>query len=86
MRIVSVMVRDENTRDETRDDLHAAVRARKVAMMRYEEAMVKARGEGWTNTQIAAACGVSEAAVRMYWKRHPYLTVVITPTDVERAS
>jgi DNA-binding NarL/FixJ family response regulator len=80
---MSVMVRDESTRDQTREDLHAAVRARKVAKLRYEEAMVKARAEGWSNTQIARACGVSEAAVRLYWKRHPSMHVAI---PFERAS
>lgn len=68
-----LLERNEDSRDETREDLHAAVRARKVAKLRYEEAMIKARAEGWSNTQIAAACGVSEAAVRLYWKRHPQL-------------
>lgn len=72
-----LLERNEESRDETREDLHAAVRARQVAKLRYEEAIVKARAEGWNNTQIAAALGVSEAAVRLYWKRHPYLHVVI---------
>ena len=67
------MVRDENTREATREDLHAAVRARNVARQRYERALIKAREEGWNNTQIARACGVSEAAIRLYWLRHPYL-------------
>ena len=60
-------------RAETREDLHAANRARLVAKERYEAALIKARAEGWNNSQIARALGVSEAAVRMYWKRHPYL-------------
>lgn len=68
-----VLERNENSRDETRADLHAAVRARKVARERYEAALIKARAEGWNNSQIARALGVSEAAVRLYWKRHPWL-------------
>ena len=68
-----VLERNEESRDETREDLHAAVRARKVANARYEQALIKARVEGWNNTQIARALGVSEAAVRLYWKRHPQL-------------
>jgi predicted transcriptional regulator len=44
-----------------------------VAKERYEAALIKARAEGWNNSQIARALGVSEAAVRLYWKRHPYL-------------
>lgn len=80
-----MLERNEESRDETRADLHAAVRARKVAKMRYEEAMIKARAEGWNNTQIAAALGVSEAAVRLYWKRHPHMDLIITSTGVERA-
>lgn len=80
-----VLERDEESREETRADLHAAVRARKVARERYEAALIKARGEGWSNTQIARALGISEAAVRLYWKRHPYLvedlSQVVTPLD-----
>lgn len=68
-----VLERNEESRDETREDLHAANRARIVARERYEQALIKAREEGWNNTQIARALGVSEAAVRLYWKRHPYL-------------
>ena len=71
-----LMSRDESTRSEVRDDLHAAARARQVAMARYEEALIKAREEGWSNTQIGRALGISEAAVRLYWKRHPHLKVV----------
>jgi predicted transcriptional regulator len=29
-----------------------------------------AREEGWTNEEIARVCGVTEAAIRMYRKRH----------------
>ena len=58
---------------ETREDLHAAVRARKMAQLRYEEALIKARLEGWSNSQIARAVGVSEAAIRLYWQRHPQM-------------
>ncbi len=68
-----VLERNEASRDETREDLHAANRARLVAKERYEAALMKARAEGWNNSQIARALGVSEAAVRLYWKRHPYL-------------
>jgi DNA-binding NarL/FixJ family response regulator len=68
-----VLERNEESRDETREDLHAANRARKVARERYEQALVKAREEGWNNSQIARALGISEAAVRLYWKRHPWL-------------
>jgi DNA-binding NarL/FixJ family response regulator len=68
-----VLERNEDSRAETRADLHAANRARLVAKERYEAALIKARAEGWNNSQIARALGVSEAAVRLYWKRHPYL-------------
>ena len=67
---MSVMVREENSRDEVRENLHAAVRARKVANLKYQRALVQARAEGWNNSQIARACGVSEAAIRLYWQRH----------------
>jgi DNA-binding NarL/FixJ family response regulator len=81
-----VLERNEESRDETRDDLHSANRARLVAKQRYEAALIKARAEGWNNSQIARALGVSEAAVRLYWKRHPYLvqdlsTVVVVHTN-----
>ena len=76
-----VLERNEESRDETRDDLHSANRARVIAKARYEAALIKAREEGWNNTQIARALGVSEAAVRLYWKRHPYLV-----TDLSEAS
>jgi DNA-binding NarL/FixJ family response regulator len=59
----------------TRDDLVAAMRARKVAHARYMEMLRQARDEGWTNSQIARAVGVSEAAIRLYWKRHPSLDI-----------
>jgi DNA-directed RNA polymerase specialized sigma24 family protein len=70
-----ILERNEDSRGDIREDLHAAVRARKVANLRYQEALIKAREEGWNNTQIARACGVSEAAIRLYWTRHPQLQV-----------
>ena len=89
--MTTVMERDESTRDATREDLHAAAMARKVATLRYEEALIKARVEGWNNSQIARALGITEAAVRLYWKRHPHLWVreeVITRSGMvqEKAS
>ena len=85
-----ILERNEDSREETREDLHAANRARLVAKERYEAALIKARAEGWNNSQIARALGVSEAAVRLYWKRHPHLvhdlsTVVEVHTE-EKAS
>ena len=71
---VTMLERNEESRDETRDDLHAAMKARKMAELRYQQALIKARAEGWNNSQIARAVGVSEAAVRLYWKRHPHLS------------
>lgn len=79
-----VLERNDESRDETRDDLHAANRARIVARQRYEAALIKARGEGWTNTQIARALGISEAAVRLYWKRHPYLVLDLSEVVTKR--
>lgn len=76
-----VLERNEETRAETRADLHAANRARLVAKERYEAALIKARAEGWSNTQIARALGVSEAAVRLYWKRHPWLVHDLSLVD-----
>lgn len=55
----------------TRDDLREAMRARKVADLRYKEAIVRAKEEGWTNSEIARAVGLSEAAIRLYWVRNP---------------
>jgi DNA-directed RNA polymerase specialized sigma24 family protein len=54
----------------TKDELRAAMRARKVANLRYEQLIIKARHEGWSNTEIARAVGVSEAAIRLYFLRH----------------
>jgi DNA-directed RNA polymerase specialized sigma24 family protein len=60
----------------TREDLVAAKRARKVAELRYQKMIIKAREEGWNNSEIARAVGVSEAAIRLYWLRHPELVVL----------
>lgn len=77
-----VMERDEDTRDEVREDLHAATRARKMADQRYRAALIKAREEGWNNSQIARALGITEAAVRLYWKRHPQMYVRTMSSEV----
>jgi DNA-directed RNA polymerase specialized sigma24 family protein len=55
----------------TKAELHAAMRARKVADLRYEQVIRQAKYEGWTNSEIARAVGLSEAAIRLYWLRHP---------------
>jgi DNA-directed RNA polymerase specialized sigma24 family protein len=57
----------------TKEDLIAAQRARKVADLRYREVLLRAREEGWTNSDIARAVGVSEAAIRLYWVRNPQM-------------
>lgn len=54
----------------TVEDLSNAMRARKEADQRYVELLGRAKEEGWSNTKIAGAVGVSEAAIRMYWKRN----------------
>jgi DNA-directed RNA polymerase specialized sigma24 family protein len=54
----------------TKEDLRAAMRARKVANLRYEQLINQAREEGWNNSEIARAVGVSEAAIRLYFARH----------------
>lgn len=81
-----VLERNEDSRDEMRADLHAAVRARVVARERYQAALIKARAEGWNNSQIARALGISEAAVRLYWKRHPWLVEDLTRIDLHTDS
>lgn len=50
--------------------LHDAMRARKEAAREYRNAIDEAKTQGWTNTDIARAVGVSEAAIRRYWKRN----------------
>lgn len=55
----------------TREDLVSAMRARKVSNLRYEQVIRRARDEGWSNSEIARAVGLSEAAIRLYWLRHP---------------
>jgi DNA-binding NarL/FixJ family response regulator len=76
-----ILERAEESRAEVRDDLHSANQARAVAKARYEAALMKARAEGWNNSQIARALGVSEAAVRLYWKRHPWLVHDLSMVD-----
>jgi DNA-binding NarL/FixJ family response regulator len=58
----------------TRDDLVGAMRARKVADLRYEQTIRRAKSEGWSNSEIARAVGLSEAAIRLFWRRHPEVT------------
>jgi len=54
----------------TKEELEAAVLARSESEARYRKAIMMAREEGWTNEEIARVCGVTEAAIRMYRKRH----------------
>ena len=65
----------------TKADLHAAMRARKVADARYDNMIRLAKSEGWSNSEIARAVGVSEAAIRLWLIRHPEVMghQVITP-------
>ena len=49
--------------------LHRAMEDRQAARVMYKRAITLAKNEGWSNTDIARACGVSEAAIRRYWKR-----------------
>lgn len=49
----------------TPDALRAAMRARKVAGERYYQLIVQAKEEGWSNSDIARAVGLSEAAIRL---------------------
>jgi DNA-binding NarL/FixJ family response regulator len=55
--------------DQMREELHAAMRARKVADLRYREIVIEAKEAGWSNSDIARAVGVSEAAIRNYLVR-----------------
>lgn len=57
----------------TKADLQSAMRARKVADLRYEKVIRRAKEEGWSNSEIARAVGLSEAAIRLFWRRHPEL-------------
>ena len=65
------------TRDTpiTVGDLSAAMAARKKAEKEYWELIEEAKAEGWSNTRIAGAVGVSEAAIRLYMVRHGKVTV-----------
>jgi DNA-directed RNA polymerase specialized sigma24 family protein len=56
--------------DGVKEQLHAAVVARREAEVRYRRMITVARAQGWTNEEIARVCGVTEAAIRMYHKRH----------------
>lgn len=53
-----------------KEDLEAAVQQRKEAETRYRRMIVVAREHGWTNAEIARVCGVTEAAIRLYHRRH----------------
>ena len=64
----------------TKADLHAAMRARKVADARYDNMIRMAKEEGWSNSEIARAVGVSEAAIRLWLVRHP--EIGMTPDQV----
>jgi len=53
-----------------KEELEAAVLARSESEARYRMTIELAREEGWTNAEIARVCGVTEAAIRLYRKRH----------------
>jgi len=55
----------------TKDDLVGAMRARRVADERYKAMINEAKAAGWSNTEIARAVGLSEAAIRFYLQRNP---------------
>lgn len=52
------------------EELLAAATARRAANLRYHQALLEAKSADWTNTAIGMTCGVSEAAIRLYLKRH----------------
>jgi DNA-directed RNA polymerase specialized sigma24 family protein len=66
----------------TRDDLREAMRARKVADERYRQLICLAKERGWSNTEIARAVGLSEAAIRLYWKRSGRQEVVAIRSEM----
>lgn len=51
--------------DEVRDSHRGLEDARE----RYERALFDARAEGITNTKLASILGITEAGVRMFFKR-----------------
>lgn len=53
-----------------REELQAAGNARQEAIQRYKDAIVAAKSRGLSNVEIARVLGVSEGAIRMFWKRH----------------
>jgi len=50
--------------------LHLAQKKRRQASEFYTDSLYLAREYGLSNTDIARACGVSEAAIRLWFKRH----------------
>jgi len=56
--------------DGVKEQLTDAVQARREAEVRYRRMIMVAREKGWTNEEIARVCGVTEAAIRMYRRRH----------------
>jgi len=57
-------------REEIVDALHQSVVEMKIARGNQIRAMVAAKDYGMTNSEISRALGVTEAAVRMYFKRN----------------
>jgi len=60
-------------REEIVNRLHLAMAARRASELAYGHALVRAKLFGLNNSEISRACGVSEAAIRLWFKRHPNL-------------
>ena len=58
------------TTDEITSLLQSAYKQRKDASGYYHDAIEAAVYAGWSNVKIGRVVGVSEAAIRMYRKRH----------------
>jgi DNA-directed RNA polymerase specialized sigma24 family protein len=73
---------DERQAMVTKEELQAAMRARKVAGERYKQLITLAKAEGWSNSEIARAVGVSEAAIRLYFARNPESCAHVYTTEL----
>lgn len=70
MTLLNLEPSERALKDRALSDLTARAHELKVAKAAYEDALYEAKHLKLANTIIARAVGVSEAAIRMYFKRN----------------
>jgi len=63
---------DRLPEETVRTTLQTAAWEKRRAIKNYRSAVEMAHEQGWAHTDIARACGVTEAAVRNYLRRKGY--------------